>query len=166
MLNAFSVWGKVCALFGENNINLSTWSMSYNEKNFMQKKCVHFHFRLQIPFANKTFHTGHLCYARWTTASRIGFCYSYSSSGMPLSKFQLGHSSELKWNCLTATKTKPWLLSTDVVCLGTNSNPKINWGCFSRDKFHWYTVTAYGVCLHLLVPPLMPCCFFSASCLP
>ena len=54
----------MCALFGENNINLSTWSMSYNEKNFMQKKkCVHFHFRLQIPFANKTFHTGHLCYA-------------------------------------------------------------------------------------------------------
>ena len=28
-----------------------------------------------------------------------------------------------------------------------------------------YTITANGVCLHLLVPPLAQCCFFGASCL-
>ena len=28
-----------------------------------------------------------------------------------------------------------------------------------------YAITANGVCLHLLVPPLAQCCFFGASCL-
>ena len=30
---------------------------------------------------------------------------------------------------------------------------------------HWLAMTANGVCLHLLVPPLAKCCLFSASCL-
>ena len=47
----FCLRKDVC--FGKNNINLSTWSMSYNEKNFMQKKNVYtfisvFKFRLPI----------------------------------------------------------------------------------------------------------------------
>ena len=43
-LNAFAVCGKMCALFGENNVHLSTWFMNYNEKNFMPKY-LHFHFQ-------------------------------------------------------------------------------------------------------------------------
>ena len=103
--------------------------MSCSEKNFMQKLCTFLSPILpsSTRYSNhtcymscKTFYIMHLRYARWTTASTIGFGIPAAVQECSFRKVQLAHTSELKCQQMVGIYNKASL--NRAMCLYNKSN--------------------------------------------